>query len=503
MPTSKLLQKPTILNITGSTIRIQHPDVASYVKTTVSSPLSAGGTTLNVRDNNGFADNDWFIIGEIGDEKTESCDVNGAVTRGGSMTINNFTTFDHEIDAPVTKVLERGIKIYGASTDGGSGTLIASIGAIGAGDRQIEDSVMINWNEEYTEYTLISTDTTYAYYYAVFTDGTTDGSASDYVLAAGLGNSSIEQMVQSGLGEVNADIDGDMITREWLLTVANDFQDEVSNYVTADGVQKDWSFEMFEDKSSITLVENVNEYELSSLSSTLKFSDTYQSLLNVRIGTKVINYKDISQFDRDMEGRVNSPLASAASAGDTTLQLDDTYEFSESGSLTVPGQTDIVTYTANNESTGTLSGIPASGAGAITVSSIAEDALIWQGVNSGMPEYYTVFDGKIMFNVPVDADRAGYKLRVRAVKKLPRLTSFSSTTTIPFTYLAKYYFASRIEARKGNSDESISYQNMFRERLEMEAIRDGLPTLETFNHKKFDWDSQVVSDGEQLRNDQI
>ena len=173
MVTAKVLQNPVILGIKGSTLRIAHPDIEKYVRTYTANTIAAAGTALTVLDNDGFADNDWFIIGNPGDEKTEEEDVNGSVTRGTSLTITNTNKFAHEIDAPVTRIQERGITIYGAATDGGSGTIIESIDAITASANQLADAQMIQWSKPYTEYTLISTDTSYAFYYVVFTDGTT------------------------------------------------------------------------------------------------------------------------------------------------------------------------------------------------------------------------------------------------------------------------------------------------------------------------------------------
>ena len=213
MATSQVLQKPEIVQIIGSTIRIKHPDLSKNVNTQLASTIAAAGTTMTVLDNNGFADNDWYIVGEVGDQTTESNDVNGAVTRGTSMTVTNALSFAHEINAPVTNIYERGITIYGAATDGGSGTIIESIDAKTASGKQLADAQMIEWNKPYTEYTLISTDTSYAYYYVIFTDGTTTSSASDYIAAAGFGNSAVETFIQDALDLVDAEI-GQSITRE-------------------------------------------------------------------------------------------------------------------------------------------------------------------------------------------------------------------------------------------------------------------------------------------------
>jgi hypothetical protein len=486
MPNSKVLQVPEILEIQGSTLRIKHPDISGYTRNYLISAIAAGGTTATVSDNNGFARYDWFILGETGDSKTEECDVSSAVARGTSITITDTTKFAHELNAPITRILERAIKIYGAATDGGTGTLIASIDTI---TTPIADAFNIQWDKPYTEYTLISTDTAYNYYYCKFTDGTTDSVASDYVASSGLVYNSVSEIVSGALNEVNAEIDGKMITREWLLRVMNDWQEEVTHFVTQDGISKDWSWEIFEDTSSLVIVANTHKYALSGLSEDLKYDDNERGLINVRFGSRPLKYIDITSYDQYMEGRVSDSLESGCVAGETTITLVDSSEFGESGSVYLGSET--LTYTANAQSTGILSGIPASGTGSIAESHSAGDP-VWQGASPSLPTKYTIFDGYILLDVPPDATYAYYKLKVRGLKKLSRLTSFSSVTDIPFTYLAKYFVASKIEAKKGNTNSADRLYTIYLNKLEIEALKDPLQTTEQTTYYDFDYSGSTL-----------
>ena len=486
---AKLIQKPQIIEIIGSSIKVKHPDISGYTRTEIISPLTAAGTALSVSDNNNLTDDDWFVLGEAGDAKAEECDVNGAVTRGTSLTITNTTKFSHDISTPLTKIYERGIKIYGAATDGGVGTLIASVDAKVAATNQLADAIMIQWNKKYTEYTLISTDTTYAYYFVKFTDGTTDSSASDYVLATGLVYNSVETVVKEALLKVNAKIDPEadgLITREWLLSVANDFQDEVINYevTTPDGrkISKDWSWEIFEDETSLALTLNENKYALSGLASDLKYENSKTGLLSVRIGSSLIDYQDINEYEEDMDGIVRTEVATAASSGDITLVCDDTYEFNEDGTIYAGAET--ITYTGNTEATGTFTGIPASGTGSIT-DTIAVDSVVWQGITPGTPTKYTIFDGYILFNIPPDSDFVGYKIKIKGIKKLSRLTDFPDTLAIPFTHLAKIYIASQIEYRKNNSVNGDRLTAEFTRKLNDLALKDKIQKMESLTYYRF------------------
>lgn len=469
MATAKVLQTPTILGIVGGTVRIKHPDISSYPKTYVTSPLSAAGTTLNIADNNDLDNVDKILIGEVRDEKTEYVAINGAVTRGGSIIIANTTKFSHELHAPVVKIYEYQVKLYGAATDGGSGTLITTLD--------------IQWDEDFTEYTLKTTDTAYAYYYASFYDGVTIGAASSYVASTGLTYASTAEIAQGGLEMVKAEIDNVIITREWLLGVANDWQDETTGYVTSDGITKDWTFEIFEDTTSIKLTQNENRYAVSGFSSTLKYQNSNEAVLQLRYGSYPLVKQTIQYFNEYFQGIVRDSLAAQATAGATSVTLNSVAEFSDSGTFYVGADT--ITYTARDTTTNILSGIPASGTGAITATH-AVSASVWQGVAPTNPSFYSVFGGYINLDVPISEDYVGYPLKIIGLKRIPRLTSFSSVTVIPFTYLAKYYIAARIQFKKGNREDAQSLMNTFQQKLEVEARRDGLPNADPETYYNFD-----------------
>ncbi len=484
MATAKLLQKPQILEIIGSTIRVGNPDISGYTRTYLAAQILASGTAMSVHDNNRFADDDWFIVGEVGDSETEENDVNGAVTRGKSITVTNTLKFDHELDAPVTRIFERGIKIYGAATDGGAGTLIASIDAL---TMPLADATMIQWNKKYTEYTLISTDTTYAFYYVKFTDGTTDSSASDYIASTGLTSSSVEYFIQQALRLTNSTINED-VRREDLVKWANDCQSAITQYAYQDPrsmelTQIDWDFEVTEDKTSIALTENENRYSLSSLSTASKYPNSDRSIVTVRIGDRLPLKKiTIDEYDDIMAFKRRTDVATEATAGQTTLTVDSNVEFDASGSLYVGG--DLITYTAKSGTTG-FTGIPASGAGSITETH-AVDSPVWQNIAPGLPKRYVIFEGNIYLDQPVDEDYENYILKVRYYKNLGDLTEASDTTSVNFTNVFQWYLASMIENRKGNIDKAELYMKKFDGMVLDNALKSAVPTQDEQTYFQYD-----------------
>ena len=476
MVTIKSLQKPSIIEIKNSVIRIAHPNVLKYTRTGLASPIAAAGTAMTVLDNDDFNDDDWFIIGEPGDEKTEENDVNGAVTRGTSVTVTNTLKFAHEIDAPVKRIYERKFTVYGSATDGGSLTAIVATGS----------ALDIMWGKPYSEYTLKTADTTYAFYVVKFYDGTTESSASDYVASTGLADSSASRISENALDITGAIIDSD-ITWDFLIRSIQDAQNTITQYVNAStGIKKDWSFEMVEDRTSIEVDTLEDKYALSALTSAMKYGETTQSILTVRFGDRVLKGIPIDELDSFRQGRIKTLVATAASIGATTLVVDDVTEFTDSGTLNAKGG-QAITYTAFTESTNTFSGIPASGTGSITVALSVGDA-IWQNESGGISSYYTVFDGSIILDRPPSSDYDGYPLKIRYIKNLTAITEQSDTTEIPFYSIIQYYVAWKIEMRRKNFEQAEYFKQKFDALLLQNCISDKSYTTDTTTYFNFEHD---------------
>lgn len=485
MATSKVLQKAQILSIIGSTLRIAHPDISSYPLTYLNTPSEAGDTSFSVYDNNRFADNDWLILGDPGDEETEEVDVNGSVTRGQAITLTNTTKFDHETDTPFRKILERGIRIYGAATDGGSGTLIESIDAISS---PIENATLIDWTKQYTEYTLISTDTAYAYYFVKFTDGTTDGAASDYIAAGGADSGVLDNLIESALELTNTVIDTNGITREFLVRQADRCQDAITQLAiqkpNGRRVKKNWSFELTSD--TITSVVNENVYALSGLDPTIKDPNTPDSILNVRFGDN----PPLEQLNiQDMRDRLaqypNTTVATSITAADTSVVLTDTSDFADAGSFYIKGQDEAVTYTGNNKDTNTLSGIPSSGSGSISSTTALAGTQVWQTLEPGLPKYYAVYVGNLILDRPVGSDYVSQKLKMDYFKKLTRISESSDVTQVTFYNIFELYLCAKIEERKQNKQSATDYMNQFTNLLLQNAASDKIPNKDVTSRYTF------------------
>src|SRR3990167_7385285 len=109
-------------------------------KTYLTASVAVAATTLTVRavDTNSMADNDYLIIGEIGSENAEIMQINGAVSDGTSLTIDNNgsggTRFAHSVDEPVYRIGYNRVEFSNAATKSGTKIVLttgASEAAVG------------------------------------------------------------------------------------------------------------------------------------------------------------------------------------------------------------------------------------------------------------------------------------------------------------------------------------------------------------------------------------
>ena len=114
-------------------------DFIKLERTTLDADAAAGtNVALTLINNNGFSDNDFFVIGVEGSEKAELCQINGVVTPGTAI-VGATLLFAHKKGEPVTRYRYNKRKFYGSLTAGGSYTELTGDGSpktIGVDDPQ-------------------------------------------------------------------------------------------------------------------------------------------------------------------------------------------------------------------------------------------------------------------------------------------------------------------------------------------------------------------------------
>jgi hypothetical protein len=81
-------------------ILIKNPDLSAEERTYLTSDYSSG-TTLTIRNSQGFTDNYHVIVGEPGQEQTEEMDINGTPATATTITIGSALSFTHPKSCPV------------------------------------------------------------------------------------------------------------------------------------------------------------------------------------------------------------------------------------------------------------------------------------------------------------------------------------------------------------------------------------------------------------------
>lgn len=97
---------------------------------TVATSVAATSLTVKGVDSNAWANNDWIILGEIGTPNAEILQINGAVSDGTALTVDNAGSggarFAHAVDEPIYKIDYNQVQFYRATTEDGSKTTLST-----------------------------------------------------------------------------------------------------------------------------------------------------------------------------------------------------------------------------------------------------------------------------------------------------------------------------------------------------------------------------------------
>jgi len=425
---------------------------------------ASGVSTITVDNYSVYADDDYLLLGNFGEPTAEIVQINDA-SIDNTIDLQSATIYDHYVDTPVTIVKYNQVQFYDSAT--ATGTL-ATIGS----------AISIHAGREYT--TLYTAPNTSALYWSYkWYDGTNYSEYPELRLYTGDAQNSVSEIAKRGRQLANVEELSKFATREIVISDINMAQDEILHIKDPQsGIPVNWSFELVDDLTSLTSTENENKYALSGLSSTMKYIDSNDAIMNVRFGDAILDYVDPDKFDENFENVHETTLASNITAGDTSVTLTDSYEFGESGAVYI-GE-DTIVYTSNTETTGVLGGCTG------TDNNQTAGASVWQGVAPDKPTEYTIFDGYIKLNAPVDTDYVGYKIKIKYLKEISRIDDIADTIVIPFYNIMENFVAARIEYRKGNSADGDRLMALFRDGLNQNIRRYKLTPRQHVKYHKFD-----------------
>jgi hypothetical protein len=324
-------ERAVIKSVKNDVVKVALPYLEGAVTTFLTASVAATGTTLTVKNNSDFTQNDYLILEEIGGELAEIVRITAAVTAGTSLTVS-ACVFAHGIGTKITRIRYNKVMIYSSATDDSS----ASADAIAA-------AVAIDVQHGFNE---LKATTPNTYYFARYyhEQATTYSSYSDSALATGLTSNSRGEIKNEFLSIYNEQVD-ELITDDWLNRSLNRWQRELQNR------RRHWSCLKY---STITdLVEDQQGYTAPTDMQTFD----NDSILSVKIEDEgEMNPIDQKVFTGLTYNYVGTSVSTAAAVGATSLVLSDSSDFTQqNGTCYCKGVK--IGYTLNTESTGTLSGI--------------------------------------------------------------------------------------------------------------------------------------------------
>lgn len=191
-----------------------NPEIDDLERSFLSNSVSAGATSLVVKNNDRFAASDRVMVGEMAREKTEIVTASG-ISGGTGVTVSSLT-FPHSADDPVYKLRFDQVKFYRSTTTStGTYTLVSTQNL----DVDNENSTTV-----YDDPTGLST-----YYYKVsyYNSVTTLESAqSDAVLGSGYPRGSVGFLTDEILRETG-DIEENFVNRTEILGWFNEVNDDL------------------------------------------------------------------------------------------------------------------------------------------------------------------------------------------------------------------------------------------------------------------------------------
>lgn len=358
---------------------------ARLEETTLTADAASASGTLTVKAIQGFAVNKILLIGELGQETSEIIKTHAATAPSGTtITLASNTTYAHPAGTKVYMIEFDAIEFSHSATAGGAKSVLAT--------------PSIDADEKYQVYT--DTTQTSGFYFARFkeTIGNTFGGYSDAIPYGGWASNTVGHLIEQAL-------------RNNLMTTLTSAFSRTDCY---DVINSGLRF--IQGKQLRYPQYNIDDYVLGqttrgsfkwTLPTDIYDNDSNKSINGVRIGTDAdLTYKDPKEFEELLEGQVRNQVRTQAVATDTTLEIDNSNDFADSGSVDfyISGTKYTVTYTGVTRSAtaGVLTGIPASGTGSISVT-VPVDTWVFQTPIEGTPSYYTVRNGELEVTPMPDA----------------------------------------------------------------------------------------------------
>lgn len=431
----------------------------SLEETALSANVAAAASTITVDSIDGFAVDQILLIGELGKEGSEIVKTHASTAPSGStITLASALSKAHSARTKVYRIEFDAIEISHADTLTGAKSVLATPSIQADQLKQV-----------YTD-----TSETSGYYFARYkeTVGNTFGSYTDGVPYGGWADTQVGHLFVKSLREMNQELSS-IVSTEDLFDWTNDglryVQGKLRNYP------------QYQKLDSIA-GQTARGTFITTLPTDVYDKNTNRSIKNIRLGRRGVPLRqlDPGEFENQQAGMVYTQVRTEASATDTTLEIDNSYDYEDSGTVSVyiSGTKYDITYTGVTRSAtaGVLTGIPSSGDGSITVT-IPVDTYVYQNDVEGTPTFATVRNGNIELYPLPDSDSANQNVYLDYFTEADAADSLGDTLDIARYDMMCDYLTWRIKMKKHNNsnlDMQDHWFIMFKEKLN-DHIRTVIP----------------------------
>lgn len=443
-------------------IRVDNTRIANnaLARTFLSAAMASGVGALTVKDISGFAIGKYAWINPFG-ANSEIIAVHAATApTGNTLTLAANTVYAHAAGEQVLYIEFNEVEFNHAATVGGSKTVLATNGIVA--------------RERETLYR--DTAQTTGYYSARFKDSvaTTYSSYSDEIPYGGWDTNTVGYLIERALRDTKNTLGNNLLLEDCLAWVTDGLTE-------IKGKQVKWP----EHTVTNEVIGQVSRGTYKeSLPLDIYDNETNRSIISVRIGDrKGLHYVDADSFRAQMAGVTELSVRTQAVATDTTLEIVNSYDIPDEGSVNVyiDGEKYSITYTGvtRSETVGVLTGIPAAGEGSISVT-IPVSTPVWQEEVEGEPVLYTVINGELAYWPLPNSDVHNDNVYMDYDTEVTVVNSESDVIDIHRFDVVKAYVTWRVWCKAdnyGKLDEANGWYRQYKERLN-DTIRT-LPTRKT------------------------
>ena len=435
------------------------PLIANSLERTYLSADMAVGTAMTVKSQKGFhaTTNQPLIIGELGEEITELV-ASTTSSAPSTITLDSASIFAHGAGTPVYLIKFDQIEFSHSATLAGSKVALTA------------SSGLYSIQPDKPEFILDETEFTTGFYFVRYKESV-GGTFSDYSDGVEVGTwerNTVSYMIDRALNNIQLEL-SDNVTLwdcyEWI----NNGMDLIK------GKLKRWAEHY---SYNAVLGQTSRGINTVTMPTDAYDTETNKSIIAIRIGDEnKLTYLDPPFFDAQLGNVKTTQVTTEASAGDLTLEIDNSYDFRDSGSVNVyiSGTKYNIIYTGVTRSAtaGILTGVPAAGNdGAITVT-VPVDTNVWQDEKEGIPTIFTVRNGKIEWYPMTDANEDNQNIYGDYNKVVTKVDSDRDTIDYQRFDMLQSYLTFRIKMKaknNGDLDFEDGYFLEYREKLN-DAIR--------------------------------